>query len=109
MRFLVILFALALQGQVTTRTVTLSWADTVNPAGTTYSVYRAPGLCSGTPTFAKIATGLTVKTYQDTPIAPGTYCYAATATLSGIESAQSTSVGATVTPFPPGGLSVVVQ
>lgn len=92
-----------------TRTVTLTWADTVNPAGTTYSVYRASGLCSGTPTFAKIATGLTVKTYQDAAIAPGNYCYTATASFNGIESEQSTSVATAVTPFAPSGLSITVQ
>lgn len=92
-----------------TRTVTLTWQDTTNPAGTTYSVYRAPGVCSGTPTFAKIATGLAVKTYQDAAIAPGNYCYAATATINGIESSQSVSVGAVVTPFAPNGLSITVQ
>jgi hypothetical protein len=26
-----------------------TWVDTLNPSGTTYSVYRAPGLCSGPP------------------------------------------------------------
>ena len=103
------LFAFSLFAQPATRTVTLSWADTVNPVGTTYSIYRAPGLCSGTPTFAKVATGLTAKTYQDTAVAPGNYCYTATATLNGIESPQSTSAGAVVTPFAPSGLSITVQ
>lgn len=103
------LFVFSLFAQSTTRTVTLTWADTVNPAGTTYSIYRAPGLCSGTPTFAKIATGLTQKTYADTAVAPGNYCYTATATLNGIESPQSASAGAVVTPFAPNGLSITVQ
>ena len=104
-----LLLAGMLSAQPATRTVTLSWTDTSNPAGTTYSVYRAPGLCSGTPTFAKIATGLTAKTYQDTAVSPGNYCYVATASLNGIESPQSASAGAVVTPFAPSGLSITVQ
>lgn len=109
MRLLTILFALALQAQPATRTVTLTWADTSNPAGTTYSIYRASGPCSGTPVFSKVATGLTAKTYQDATLAPGNYCYVATASLGGIESAQSTSAGAVVTPFAPNGLAITVQ
>lgn len=105
---LFVLLALGVLAQTTTRTVTLTWADTANPAGTTYSIYRATGLCSGTPAFAKIATGLTAKTYQDAALAPGNYCYVATASLNGIESAQSTSAGTVVTPFAPSGLSITV-
>lgn len=83
----------------TSKTVTLTWDDTRNPSGTTYSVKRATGLCTGTPTFNTIATGLAVKTYDDTPISPGNYCYVVTATSSGLESAASNSAPALVTPF----------
>jgi hypothetical protein len=94
----------------TTRTVTLSWTDTVNPVGTTYSVYRASGPCSGTPTFTKInVSPITAKTYQDTGLTPGQYCYAATATFNAEESVQSAAAGARVTPFAPSGVSVTVQ
>lgn len=93
----------------TTHSVTLNWTDTLNPAGTTYSVYRAVGLCSGTPTFAKLALAVTVKTYQDTTVTPGNYCYAVTATANGMESAQSNTALAPVPSFPPAGLTVVVQ
>lgn len=109
MRLIILLFiSITLQAQAT-RTVTLTWADAANPAVTTYSVYRAPGVCSGTPVFAKIATGLTAKTYQDAAVAPGNYCYTATASTGGIESPQSTSAAAVVTPFAPDGLSITVQ
>ena len=88
---------------------TLSWQDTQNPSGTTYSVYRATGLCSGTPTFSKIASALTAKTYQDTTVQPGNYCYEVTATFNGMESAPSNTALAPVPSFPPSALSVTVQ
>ena len=82
-------------------TVTLNWQDALNPAGTTYSVYRANGLCSGTPTFSKIATAVTAKTYQDTTVQPGNYCYAVTATFNAVESAQSNTTQPAVPAFAP--------
>lgn len=107
-----LLVALALgvflaQGQ--THSVTLNWTDTLNPAGTTYSVYRATGLCSGTPTFSKIASALTVLTYVDTTVTPGNYCYSVSATYAGMESAQSNTAGAPVPSFPPTSLTVVAK
>ena len=104
--FLTIAGALFAQG---THSVTLTWTDTLNPAGTTYSVYRAVGLCSGTPTFSKIASAVTVKTYQDTTVTPGNYCFAVTATANGMESAQSNTALAPVPSFAPTALSVTVQ
>jgi hypothetical protein len=92
-----------------THSVTLNWVDTANPAGTTYSIYRATGLCSGTPVWSKLATGITVKTYKDDPVAPGNYCYVATSTYNGMESAQSPTAAAAVPSFPPTAISVVVQ
>lgn len=108
MRPLLLLLAVALQAQ-TTHKVTLTWQDTLNPAGTTYSVYRATGLCSGTPVFSKIASALTTKTYEDTTVQPGNYCYAVTASLNGMESAQSNTALAPVPTFAPSALSVTVQ
>lgn len=94
----------------TTHSATLSWSDALNPSGsTTYSVYRAPGLCSGTPVFAKLATGLTVLTFKDTTVTPGNFCFAITATVGGVESAQSTPVLATVPAFSPTNVTVTVQ
>lgn len=93
----------------TTHSVTLTLVDNLNPAGTTYTFYRATGLCSGTPTFAKIATAVAVKTFQDTTVTPGNYCYAATATFQGMESGMSPTASAAVPSFPPSALSVVVQ
>jgi len=79
-----LLFALALFGQAAHR-ADLTWGDTTNPAGTTYSVYRATGLCSGSPVFSKIASAVTTKTYSDTSVTPGNYCFQVTATANGMD------------------------
>lgn len=79
------------------RTVALTWADASNPSGTTYSVYRAAGPCSGSPSFAKIATSIAALNYTDKALAPGTYCYAVTASYNGQESVRSTTAVATFT------------
>lgn len=108
---IVLAFAPSVSSQsVTTHSVTLTWTDTLNPTtGTTYSVYRATGLCSGTPTFAKIATALTAKTYSDTTVQPGPYCFEVTATFNGVESAPSNTVQPNVPAFAPSGLAFTVQ
>lgn len=93
----------------TVHSATMTWVDNLNPAGTTYSVYRANGLCSGSPVFSKIASAVAVKTYVDTTVTPGNYCFAVTATFQGMESAQSPSAAAPVPTFPPTGLAVTVQ
>ena len=103
------LFGIGIALAQSTHSATLTWQDTLNPAGTTYNVYRATGLCSGTPTFAKIATGLTVKTYLDSTVTPGNYCYQVTATFNAIESAPSNSAPAAVPSFAPSALGVTVQ
>lgn len=93
----------------TTHKAVLTWTDTLNPTGTTYNIYRAPGLCSGTPVFAKLASGVTALTYTDSTVTTGNYCFTVTATFSGVESAQASPALAPVPAFPPSGLSVVVQ
>jgi hypothetical protein len=109
MKLLLLLLASVCFAQPT-RTVTLTWADTLNPAGTLYNLYRASGTCgSGSLTFTRIASNLSAKTYSDVGVTPGQYCYAATANINSIESAQSVPAGAQVTPFAPTGMSVIVQ
>ena len=105
----VLLFSCGSLSAQTTHKAVLSWTDTLNLAGTTYSVYRAPGLCSGTPVFAKLASGVTVLTYTDATVTPGNYCFQVTATSGGVESAPSNSALAPVPSFPPSGLAVAVQ
>jgi len=92
----------------TTHSATLTWTDT-NPTGVTWTVYRATGLCSGTPTYSKIATALTVKTYEDLSVQPGNYCYTVTASYNSMESAPSNAAGAAIPSFSPTGLSVTVK
>jgi hypothetical protein len=92
-------FALLLSAQ-TQHAVTLNWADALNPAGTSYNIYRASGGCSGTPTYTKInAAPVTAKTYDDNGISPGNYCYVVRAEFSGIESADSNMALTAVRPF----------
>jgi hypothetical protein len=79
------------------RTVVLNWADSANPSGTTYSVYRAASSCSGSPSYTKIASGIGARTYTDGSLVPGSYCYAVTASYNGQESARSTAVSASFT------------
>lgn len=95
--------------QALTHSVSLAWTDPNNPAGTTYSVYRATGLCSGNPSYSKIATGIVGKTYVDTTVTPGNYCYYGTATFAGMESGPSPTAGGAVPSFPPATLQVTVQ
>lgn len=103
-----LLIASALLAQ-TQHSANLTWVDGQNPPGVTYSVYRAPGLCSGTPVFAKLASALTTTTYQDTTVTPGNYCYSVTATVEGMESPQSAPAPASVPAFAPSNLNVVVK
>jgi hypothetical protein len=109
MRALLLLILTVVAWAQAAHKVTLTWQDLLNPAGTTYSIYRATGLCSGTPAFSKIASALTAKTYDDTTVQPGNYCYVGTATLNGMESAQSNTALAPVPSFAPTGLQVTVQ
>jgi hypothetical protein len=98
-----VLMAASLQAQA--RTVKLTWADATNPAGTTYSIKRATGLCTGTPVFSTLATGIALKSYDDTTVTVGNYAYVATATFSGIESGPSNCFQLTVPPGAPSSLN----
>lgn len=91
-------------------TAVLTWTDPENPSGqTTYTVYRAPGLCSGTPAFSKIASGVPMLTLTDTTITIGAWCYQVTATVSGIEGPPSPQASAVLGPAAPGQISIVVK
>lgn len=86
--------------------VTLTWTNGNNPAGQTSNVYRATGLCTGTPSFSKIATTLTITTYIDTTVTTGQYCYTVTNVYNNSESVYSPFVNPIVPAFPPSGLAV---
>jgi hypothetical protein len=108
MKLLLLLLSLMLAQAQPTRTVVLTWVD--SQAGATYNIYRAPAACgTGTLIFVQIASGITTKTYSDTGVTPGHYCYAATAVVNSSESVQSAPAGAHVRPFAPTGMTVVVQ
>ena len=111
MKHIIILLFLAVAAlaQSSTHSATLTWADTTNPAGTTYNVYRAAGSCSASMTFASIASGVTVKTYVDTTVQPGAYCYYVKASFGGAESVPSKQAGAAIPTDAPSGLSIVVR
>jgi len=87
----------------------LTWTDTQNPTGTTYNVYRAPGLCSGTPAFVKLASGVTSLTFADATITVGPWCYQVTASVSNIEGPPSPQASATVGPFAPGQILITIK
>lgn len=107
--FVLALLVGSMTAQAATHSVTLTWVDTANPAGTTYNVKRATGLCSGTPTFSTIASAVTAKTYADTTVSPGNYCYVVTAVFGGAESVPSNSVQPNVPAFAPTSLTFTVQ
>ena len=110
MRLLVLLlWALPAFTQAVNHSVALTWTDPKNPQATTYTVYRVTGLCSGSPIFSKIATAITVKTYTDTTVTPGNYCYQVTATFQGVESPPSPTASALVPSFAPITLGATVQ
>jgi hypothetical protein len=94
------------------RSVLLSWADTINPPTTTYNAYRAAKTCSTAAAgdFAKInAQPITQKTFTDPSIPPGIFCYQVTAEASGLESDPSNSAEGQVRPAMPSSLTVVVE
>lgn len=83
----------------TTHKATITITDTINPTGTTYSIYRATGLCSGTPVFSKLATGIAILSYVDSTVTPGNYCYQVTASVASIEGPPSNQAAGVVLPF----------
>jgi cellulose 1,4-beta-cellobiosidase len=92
----------------TTHTVKITWTDTVNPAGTTYNVYRAAAACSTSPTLAKLTSGLTTTSYTDLAVTNGTtYCYAVTANGPGGESAFSNEAPAVIL-APPNAVQITI-
>lgn len=88
MKILILSFLLTLAAfaQTVKPSVVVTWADNVNPAGTTYSVVRIIGnTCPGsTDGGVQIAKNLTSKTYTDANLAPGAYCYAVIPQFNGV-------------------------
>jgi hypothetical protein len=71
---------------------TLSWQDAANPSGTTYNVYRQLGVCSPSPAFTQIASGVAAQSYVDGTITQNqNYCYGVSAVYGSIESLLSST------------------
>ena len=107
---LTMLTPFSVEAQAATHSVQLNWTDTVNPATTTWNVYRYSGACPmSNPT--KL-TNVAVKTYTDTAVMAGaTYCYTVRAMYSGSESMDSNTAQALipVDAVPPTSLTVVIK
>jgi hypothetical protein len=101
-----LLFPCAASAQA--HSVSLTWTASTD-AGVSYNVYRLSGACpaSGASGFTKI-TGTPVSTtaYTDATLAPGSYCYYATAVLNGAESVPSNLASAVILPAAPTALKV---
>lgn len=109
-RFLALLFVLsAIAAGQTTHAVTLTWEDTLNPAGTVYAIYRGDGRCTQSPAMVKIAQDISVRTYTQNGVAVGNYCYHATAILNAIESLPSNAALAEVRPWSPSKLEAQIK
>ena len=87
--------------QATAHSVTLTWTDGVNPAGTTYNVYRASGQCAVNAVFTRLATALTVLTFTDSTPTQGVWCYMETAVINGSESQPGPMLTVAFLPVPP--------
>ena len=77
---------------VNQRHATLTWQDAVNPVGTKYNVYRQLGICSPSPVFTQIASGVAAQSYVDGTITQNqNYCYGVSAVYGSIESLLSST------------------
>jgi hypothetical protein len=78
--------------------VSLTWTASTSASGNpslTYNIYRSFA-CSGT--FVRLnTTPISTSGFLDVAVPPGTYCYQATAVLSGLESTPSNQASAVVT------------
>lgn len=103
------LLSISSVAQPAVHSITFTWLDPNNPAGTTYNLYQTTGLCPAVGTATKVATGITTKTFTLTPVAQGTYCFYVTAVNSGVESGPSPTNQDVIGPFSPTTLNSVIQ
>lgn len=116
MRKLIALLALLMFASVAkAHTVSLAWTisvdDTTNncvAAGSCHqTVYRAPGACGTATAFVSLGTlTATQATYTDSTVTPGSWCYALTFTMNGVESARDTVSVSLQQPTAPTGIRV---
>lgn len=97
--------------QTSPHSATLTWTAPADAtAQSTATILRAPGACTGTPTFTSLATGQAInKPYVDSTVTVGTFCYAVQHVLGGAASVDSNLAPATVSPLPVTTLTVTVQ
>jgi len=106
--FLMVLVPFCNVAHAQAHSASLTWTASTD-SGVSYNVYRLSGACPSTATsgFAKINAALvTATTYADSTVAPGTYCYYATAVLNGAESIPSNLASAVILPAAPTALSI---
>ena len=96
-------------------TVSLSWtvslddttANCVAAGACQQTVYRAPGACSASSVFVSLGViAASQGTYTDANVTTGTWCYAVSFTLNGVESVKDTVTVSLSQPTPPTGLAV---
>ena len=96
-------------GQQSPHAVVLQWTAAPNQPGQTFAVYRAPGLCTGNPVFAKVAEGVAVETFEDQTVTTGNYCFHVTAVWQGMESVPSNRVLVPIPASPPTALIFTIR
>ena len=112
MKLFSLIFLAAVGASAQTHSVAMTWTASVdsttgNPG--TVTVLRAPGNCTGTPTFTVLTTTAPAAgPYTDNTVAPGTYCYEVEAVISGATSQPSNLLPAPVQPAAPTKFVIVV-
>ena len=94
----VIAYAIA-SGQSVSYVADLTWPDARNPAGTQYKIFRAPGQCGATGQKLQQVATVTTKSYADTTVTPGLWCYQIVSTINGADGQASDLVPGSIPPF----------
>jgi hypothetical protein len=99
-------------------TVKCAWGaspDAKNNPSLTYTVSRAPGMCSPTSVFVVLKSGIpsTTLTYSDAAVPLGSYCYTVSATVNGVSSGTAANpnpvASATISPATPGAIVLTIN
>ena len=104
MKLTTLLFAFAALAFGQTRTVVLTWDHTDPVPIVTFNVYRATGACPtvAVPIPTKLnAVPVVAKTYTDSNVAYGVYCYQVRAFAGGLESVPSNDAQGDAAPGAP--------
>jgi hypothetical protein len=114
---LLLLVSLAAFAQNGSHVAVVQWTDTLNPAGTTYNVYRQNAACPPTPPTS--TAGFTELTnapvsgllYSDSTVTAGTWSYVVTANVNGVQTGPSPCGQGTVPAagVPPQSITVTIK